>query len=156
MVSVDPTAIKFLRRPQSHPSEKKLGAAAETEEEEKKEDAEDVTEETQVPRNPVPGQPWANRQNLTPFTLPEYAAPFIFIPPYIEVSFLTCSGVYVRHPTARPGYSEIPTPFDADGEVVRLAWEWYAKRRPRMRSRSQLAREPENRKSTDEYKQLSR
>lgn len=60
-----------------------------------------------------------------PFTLPDYAAPFIFIPAYLEVSFSTCSGIYVRHPTARPGYSEIPSPFDADGEVMRFGWEFY-------------------------------
>lgn len=82
----------------------------------------------------------------TPFHLPDYATPFIFVPAYLEVSFPTCSAVYLRHPTARPGYSEIPTPYDADGEVVRLAWEWYAKVRPRMRSRRQLARMPENRR----------
>jgi hypothetical protein len=33
---------------------------------------------------------------------------------------------------------------------VRLAWEWYAKRRPRMRSKSQLARMPENRTEVGE------
>jgi len=91
------------------------------------------------------GQPWTRNRKLTPFVLPPYASPFIFIPAYIEPSFATCSAVYVRHPTARPGYSEIPTPYDADGEVVRLAWEWYAKQRPRTRSRSQLARMPNNR-----------
>lgn len=80
-----------------------------------------------------------------PFHLPDYAAPFVFIPAYLEVSFPTCSAVYLRHPTARPGYSEVPTPYDADGEVVRLAWEWYAKVRPRMRSKRQLSRMPENR-----------
>ncbi|KAJ8519713.1 hypothetical protein ONZ45_g3367 [Pleurotus djamor] len=53
--------------------------------------------------------------------------------------------IYVRHPTARPGYSEIPTPYAADGEVVRFAWEWYMKNRPRLRSKSQLARMPEDR-----------
>ena len=82
---------------------------------------------------------------LTPFYLPLYASPWLFIPAYIEVSFATCSAIYVRHPTARPGYSEIPTPYDADGEIVRFAWEWYVKRRPRVRSKSQLARMPEDR-----------
>jgi len=82
---------------------------------------------------------------LTPFYLPPYASPWLFIPSYIEPSFKTCSAIYVRHPTARPGYSEIPTPYDADGEVVRFAWEWYAQRRPRIRSKAQLARMPEDR-----------
>lgn len=64
---------------------------------------------------------------VKPFNLPDYAAPFVFVPPYLEVSFPTCSAIYVRHPTAGPGYSEIPTPYAADGEIVRLAWEWYQK-----------------------------
>ncbi|KAI0635383.1 hypothetical protein C8Q77DRAFT_1208703 [Trametes polyzona] len=85
------------------------------------------------------------RSHFTPFSLPPYAAPFIFIPAYLEPSFSTCSVIYLRHPTARPGYSEIPTPWDADGEIVRLTWEWYSKRRMRIRSKSQMARMPENR-----------
>ncbi|KAF8517507.1 hypothetical protein BU17DRAFT_49698 [Hysterangium stoloniferum] len=137
MVSVDPNAIRFLRRPETRET-RKLSPVAEQVED-------DQTELERVGRF----QPWAKRADLTPFTLPEFAAPFIFIPAYIEPSFATCSAVYVRHPTARPGYSEIPTPYDADGEVVRLAWEWYAKRRPRMRSRSQRAGMPENRQSSD-------
>ncbi|GAA5878982.1 hypothetical protein JCM3774_000682, partial [Rhodotorula dairenensis] len=60
-----------------------------------------------------------------PFHLPDFAAPFLFIPPYLEPSFQTCSVVYLRHPTARPGVSEIPSPYEADGEVMRLAWEYY-------------------------------
>jgi len=86
-----------------------------------------------------------DKTNLTPFHLPPYASPFIFIPAYIEPSFATCSAVYLRHPTARPGYSEIPTPYDADGELMRMGWEWYSKRRSRIRSKSQVARMPENR-----------
>ncbi|KAJ1305237.1 hypothetical protein OPQ81_000266 [Rhizoctonia solani] len=71
----------------------------------------------------------------TSFSLPAYASPHLFIPAYIEPAFNTCSAVYVRHPTARPGYSEIPSPFGADGEVMRFAWEWYKRHRPRMRSK---------------------
>lgn len=79
------------------------------------------------------------------FKLPEFSGPFIFVPAYLEVSYPTCSVIYVRAPTARAGYSEIPTPYDADGEVMRLAWEWYAQRRPRMRSKKKLAGMPDNR-----------
>ncbi|KAF9074737.1 hypothetical protein BDP27DRAFT_1213996 [Rhodocollybia butyracea] len=82
---------------------------------------------------------------LTPFHLPLYASPWLFVPAYIEPNFGTCSAIYVRHPTARPGYSEIPTPYDADGEIMRLTWEWYSKRRPRIRSVTRLARMPEDR-----------
>lgn len=82
---------------------------------------------------------------LTPFHLPLYASPWLFIPAYIEPNFATCSAIYVRHPTARPGYSEIPTPYDADGEIIRSAWEWYTKRGSRVRSKTGLARMPEDR-----------
>jgi hypothetical protein len=129
MVSVDPEAIRFLR--------------AESAQDLKQGDSD--TEDTKPQDHSSKLSQSAKDSELTPFNLPPYSAPFIFIPAYIEVSFATCSAIYVRHPTARPGYSEIPTPYDADGEVVRLAWEWYAKVRPRMRSKRQLARMPENR-----------
>ena len=83
--------------------------------------------------------------------LPDYAAPFLFIPAYLEVSFVTCSAVYVRHPTARKGYSELPTPYDADGELMRLAWEWYVKVRPRMRGKLQRETGPHGMKRPDPY-----
>lgn len=97
----------------------------------------------------------ASEQLPTPFHLPQYASPWLFVPAYIEVSFKTCSAIYVRHPTARPGYSEIPTPYDADGAVIRFAWEWYVHRRPRMRSQSQLARMPEDRVVTLEKEKIA-
>ncbi|KZV96398.1 alpha-L RNA-binding motif-containing protein [Exidia glandulosa HHB12029] len=90
------------------------------------------------------------------FQLPEFAAPFIFVPAYLEVSYPTCSVIYVRHPTARAGYSEIPTPYDADGEIMRLAWEWYAIRRPRVRSKKKLAAMPENRQGQWIFKGIDR
>lgn len=67
------------------------------------------------------------------FHLPDYASPNIFVPAYILPSYLTCSAVYVRHPTARPNYSEIPTPFDADGPLQSLTWEWFQQVAPRMK-----------------------
>lgn len=126
MVTVDPRAIRFLQTPDS--KKERLRPSKEPALADTKSESESDTEA------------------LTPFSLPDYSYPNIFIPAYIEVSFLTCSAIYVRHPTARPGYSEIPTPYDADGEIVRLAWEWYAKVRPRMRSNAQRSREPDNRK----------
>jgi hypothetical protein len=136
MVSVDPEVISFLRpkAPISELSSEELAA------EELENGRSAPTEE---PSQAHSGS--GKDKDLTPFNLPAYASPFIFIPAYLEVSFAACSVIYVRHPTARPGYSEIPTPYDADGEVVRLAWEWYSKVRPRNRSKRQLAREPENR-----------
>ncbi|EJT99668.1 alpha-L RNA-binding motif-containing protein [Dacryopinax primogenitus] len=80
--------------------------------------------------------------NGSVFHLPPYASPFLFIPAYLEVNFPTCSAVYIRHPTARSGYSEVPTPYDADGELIRLAWEWYSRIRPRMRRKRDLWMSP--------------
>ncbi|KAK2467908.1 hypothetical protein APHAL10511_000203 [Amanita phalloides] len=126
MVSVNPDSIRFFKPRQ--PSHDDVNGY-----EEKKKLAEKAGEEA------------GEEFNLTPFYLPPFASPWLFIPSYIEASFKTCSAIYVRHPTARPGYSEIPTPYDADGEVVRFAWEWYTERRPRLRSPSQLSRMPEDR-----------
>lgn len=147
-MSVDPEAIRFLQpnRTQQPPK------SASTEDV-----SEASTDNSSTSSNglaKILSKSDSHGKPLTPFNLPDYASPFLFIPAYIEVSFQTCSAIYVRHPTARPGYSEIPTPYDADGEIVRLAWEWYAKVRPRMRSKKQLARMPENRKSVDEIRAL--
>jgi ribosomal protein S4 len=143
MVSVNPKFISFLRSkaPSAELSSEELAA------EELKNEPSDSVEESSTlgGSSRAQGASSVKDKGLTPFNLPAYASPFIFVPAYLEVSFPTCSVVYVRHPTARPGYSEIPTPYDADGEVVRLVWEWYSKVRPRNRSKRQLAREPENR-----------
>jgi len=133
MVTVDPKAIRLLQPPTNGENASQSSFA-----------------DKPPPLTQVLSELDSNGEPLTPFNLPDYASPFIFIPAYIEVSFQTCSAVYVRHPTARPGYSEIPTPYDADGEIVRLAWEWYVRVRPRLRSKRQLTRMPENRKSAEE------
>ncbi|KAH7926607.1 alpha-L RNA-binding motif-containing protein [Leucogyrophana mollusca] len=138
MVSVDPSAIRFLKKQKPNKSD----AIAEENTSEEGEHVADTPNSSVKAPSPTLSD---KGEQLTPFNLPPFASPFIFIPAYAEVSFSTCSAIYVRHPTARPGYSEIPTPYDADGEVIRLAWEWYSKMRPRNRSKTQLARMPENR-----------
>ncbi|KAI0946766.1 hypothetical protein AcW1_010135 [Taiwanofungus camphoratus] len=170
MVSVEPKAIRFLQAsalpkneaeaaPETIATEEATSLDADTtaeaeadagaEQAEANTNAEPDASTSSPPDTPTtkpkPKPKRDSEADLTPFHLPPYASPFIFIPAYIEPSFATCSAIYVRHPTARPGYSEIPTPWDADGEVVRAAWEWYTRVRPRMRSKSQLARMPENR-----------
>lgn len=82
-----------------------------------------------------------------PFTLPDYAAPFLFIPPYLEVSFTTCSTIYVRHPTIVPSRTtspdgktrwtfrtDLPSPYPAGGELYSMAWEHYTRNAPRTRA----------------------
>lgn len=50
---------------------------------------------------------------------------------YLKVSFAPCLAIYIH------GYSEISTPYPADGEIVRFASERYIKRRPQVRTQSQ-------------------
>lgn len=83
---------------------------------------------------------------VLPFTLPDYAAPFLFIPPYLEVSFTTCSTIYVRHPTIVPSRTtsdgktrwtfrtDLPSPYPAGGELYSMAWEHYTRNAPRTRA----------------------
>lgn len=153
MISVDPQAIRFFKPPPNdqyddineyekrHPTEPKDAVPTEA--------TESVSAHTEATPTEVAAKGEASAALAvsaeTPFYLPHYASPWLFIPAYIEPNFATCSAVYIRHPTARPGYSEIPTPYDADGEIVRYAWEWYVKNRPRVRSVSQLARMPTDR-----------
>lgn len=73
-----------------------------------------------------------------PFHLPRFAAPHLFVPPYLEVSFSTCSAIYMRHPTLTSSgskvSSDIPSPYPADSELFSLTWEHYAENAPRIRS----------------------
>jgi ribosomal protein S4 len=73
--------------------------------------------------NPVdPTKPYA-----TPWRPRPYMSAFAFIPRYLEVNQNICAAVYLRHPVARPGLAEVPTPF---GETVnQLAFTWYLRRR---------------------------
>ncbi|GKT45296.1 37S ribosomal protein NAM9, mitochondrial [Colletotrichum spaethianum] len=46
----------------------------------------------------------------TPWEPRRYMAPFAFIPRYLEVNQNICAAVYLRHPVARRGTAEVPTP----------------------------------------------
>ncbi|KAL0930429.1 mitochondrial 37S ribosomal protein uS4m [Colletotrichum truncatum] len=63
----------------------------------------------------------------TPWQPRRYMAPFAFIPRYLEVNQNICAAVYLRHPVARRGLAEVPTPFPY--ETNQLAFNWYLKRR---------------------------
>lgn len=58
----------------------------------------------------------------TPWMPREYMSAFAFIPRYLEVNQNICAAVYLRHPVARPGYAEVPTPFSADTNGTAFAW----------------------------------
>lgn len=69
----------------------------------------------------------ASAPYLTPWRPRDYMSAFAFIPRYLEVNQNICSAVYLRHPVARPGLSEVPTPFSY--ETGQLAFNWYLRRR---------------------------
>lgn len=62
--------------------------------------------------------PWAPRPFLAPFTI---------LPHHIEISFETCHAVYMRDPIARPGHSEVISPFSLD--MHERAYMFYITRR---------------------------
>ena len=73
--------------------------------------------------NPIdPTKPYA-----TPWRPRDYMSAFAFVPRYLEVNHNICSAVYIRHPVARPGSAEVPTPFAAD--TNQLAFNWCRRRR---------------------------
>lgn len=129
LFSVDPQAIPMLSK-QVAEQGKKQKQVVETPAE-SSESSEEPTSETSADADKSDPEIKPTSKSTTKdayFTLPPYAAPHLFIPAYLEPNFKTCACVYVRHPTARPGYSEVPSPYDADGEVMSLAWEWFKKK----------------------------
>ena len=73
--------------------------------------------------NPVdPSKPYA-----TPWRPREWMSAFAFVPRYLEVHQRVCAAVYLRHPVARPGLAEVPTPYGL--ELNTLAHNWYLRRR---------------------------
>lgn len=78
-----------------------------------------VEEEAQNPHDP-------SKPYQTPWQPRDYMSPFAFIPRYLEVNPRICAAVYLRHPVARPGRSEVPTPFSPI--LSQLAFNWYLRR----------------------------
>ncbi|GAA5865701.1 hypothetical protein JCM1840_003224 [Sporobolomyces johnsonii] len=128
LISVDPSAVTTLQPPKAHEAAAKVAkagppspdASSETPNSDASASADASSDSTASSTSAASGS------KVLPFHLPDYASPFLFIPPYIEPSFTTCSAVYLRHPTAGPGISEVPSPYEADGEVMRLAWDYYS------------------------------
>ncbi|KIY52169.1 alpha-L RNA-binding motif-containing protein [Fistulina hepatica ATCC 64428] len=165
MISVDPEAIKFFRNPADPENWSDASSTAEAAENDAIPETpvqvgdastSELASSSEVTTTADANADSSSVHDLTPFWLPHYASPHIFIPAYIEPNFATCSAIYVRHPTASPGYSEIPTPYEADGAVMRYAWEWYVKRRTRIRSKRRLAQMPEDRSTNSLYERIGR
>ncbi|WFD41576.1 hypothetical protein MPSI1_000207 [Malassezia psittaci] len=136
-------------------SEEKVAESSDASEEKSYEPEKSATELSAESKHPKQEQNQADAlpQGVLPFHLPPFAAPFLFIPPYLDVSFRTCSAIYLRHPTltthlmrSRPTeqgqtppraqrvyHSDIPTPYPAGGEMYGLAWEFYVRNAPGVR-----------------------
>ncbi|KAG8627032.1 hypothetical protein KVT40_004515 [Elsinoe batatas] len=69
----------------------------------------------------------ASKPYATPWQPREFMSAFAFVPRYLEVNHKICSAVYLRHPVARPGLAEVPSPYNE--EVYELAHNWYLRRR---------------------------
>lgn len=63
---------------------------------------------------------------FTPWKPRPFLAPFTVLPHHIEISFKTCHAVYLRDPVARPGHSEVISPFD--DTVHELAYMYYVRK----------------------------
>jgi hypothetical protein len=74
---------------------------------------------------------WNKRNAHAPYATPwrprDYMSAFAFIPRYLEVNQNICAAVYLRHPVARQGLAEVPTPFHI--ETGQLAFNWYLRNR---------------------------
>jgi hypothetical protein len=81
---------------------------------------EHMREEEENPYDP-------SKPYVTPWRPRHYMAPFAFIPQYLEVNQNICSAVYLRHPVARNGAAEVPTPYPV--RTNQLAFNWYLRRR---------------------------
>lgn len=73
-----------------------------------------------------------SKSYLTPWQPREYMSAFAFIPRYLEVNHDICAAVYLRHPVAKKGMAEVPTPFSY--MTNQLAHNWYLQRGPRIRT----------------------
>lgn len=52
-----------------------------------------------------------SKKYFTPWRFRPFISPSVIYPHHIEVDFTTCSAVYMRDPVARPGMSEVISPF---------------------------------------------
>lgn len=92
--------------------------------------AEDETKASQLINLPwqkgVYGRERSSKPYFTPWKPRPFLAPFAILPHHIEVSFKTCHAVYLRDPVARPGQSEVISPFGLP--VHERAYMYYVRR----------------------------
>ncbi|KAK1759353.1 mitochondrial 37S ribosomal protein nam9 [Echria macrotheca] len=103
----------------------KLKLNSETQEEDKQ-----ASEEIHRALQEVPETLAKTPNQIKPYLVPwrprEFLPAFAFIPRYLEVNQKICAAVYLRHPVAREGMAEVPTPFPRI--ISQLAFNWYLRR----------------------------
>ncbi|CDK29675.1 unnamed protein product [Kuraishia capsulata CBS 1993] len=67
-----------------------------------------------------------NKSYFTPWEPRPFLAPFAVLPHHLEISFKTCHAVYLRHPVARPGHSEVISPYSV--ETHERAYMYYVRK----------------------------
>lgn len=77
----------------------------------------------EIRENPID----SSKSYATPWRPRPYMSAFAFVPRYLEVNHNICAAVYLRHPVARPGVAEVPSPFSSKSST--LAYNWYLRRR---------------------------
>lgn len=66
------------------------------------------------------------KKYFTPWTPRAFIGAFAILPAHIEINFATCHAVYMRDPIARPGHSEVITPFPE--HLHQRAYMYYARK----------------------------
>lgn len=74
----------------------------------------------------VYGRKDSKKAYFTPWKPRPFLAPFAILPHHLEISFKSCHAVYLRDPVARPGHSEVISPFDLP--VHERAYMYYVRR----------------------------
>lgn len=72
------------------------------------------------------GRKDASKPFFTPWTPRPFIGCFAVLPHHLEISFDTCHAVYLRNPVARPGHSEVISPFPEAAHE--RAYMWYARK----------------------------
>lgn len=125
LFTVDAAAVIMNVSPPRGKSEETRGKSEETENTEES-STEEASAETAESKRVKAKRAWTEIGE-TNFVPKDYMSAFAFVPSYLEVSYETCSAVYLRDPVARPGVAEVPSHLPAS--VHALAANFYQRGR---------------------------
>ncbi|KAI9001899.1 hypothetical protein BC832DRAFT_593752 [Gaertneriomyces semiglobifer] len=130
MVTVNPNIVPTLLAPGSEPT------VEASEESEPSTESEAASESKRIKLTRSQRHKLAEPLKFTPHP---WMAPHMFLPSYLEVSYPTCSAVFLRSPLPQPNEVEIPSPFPPESH--QLVYEWYTniyKRNPTIKTNADL------------------